>query len=567
MPMLTPSRVAVVVISLSLFSFLWTWGLPRELPQPGFPIVSHDSTEKSDLYEDKAAWERPKFDFEPEQAQGRKKSKTSTTRTSPTRSPTAIPSDKGKANGDLGKANGTLLANTTSTTASTSSPTPSPTPVRFCKDVHGAPNVMVIVKTSKAEITDKLPTHLKTLLECVPNFAIFSDHSGKIDGFTVHDALENISNSTRTRHKEFETYETLQTAKDVKSVDKELDKWKFLPMVYKAYKMRPYSRFYIFIEADTSLSWTNLLQWINRLDYRIPYYSGAPTFIGSTKYAQRGPGILISHGAMRQYAKAYDERYTNEWEKRVGKECCGDMVLATAMVDAHVEFYSAWPLLQGETPSTLDWTERHWCAPVVSWHHMAAPEIETLWNQQKNFTAKHGWEEPYLFRAAFKEFIAPALVDHLDEWDNLSQDTKIAKPKGDDDKEKEEWDKHGDDIKKAVESWEDCRHVCDIADDCVQWKFRDGGKVTKVVRREEGEKMPKEGNEGQEEDKPEEQKPPEPEKIPGECYLGKTIMMGKKLPKKDGEEPWVSGWMTERIRKNTEKWDSDCKEPKWRFNQ
>ncbi|KAF2729551.1 hypothetical protein EJ04DRAFT_400255, partial [Polyplosphaeria fusca] len=421
----------------------------------------------------------------------------------------------------------------------------------FCHDVPGAADVMVIVKTSKAEIEKKLPAHLKTLLACVPNFAIFSDHAGEIEGFTVHNALQDIQNSTRNGRKEFDTYEKMLHDPSLKpdSIDKDLDKWKILPMVYKSYKLRPYARFYFFIEADTSMSWTNTLQWVDRLDYRIPYYAGAPITLGSVKFAQRGPGIMLSYGAMKQFAIAYDERYQSEWEPRVGRECCGDMVLATTLTESHVEFYSAFPLLQGETPSSLDWTDRHWCAPMVSWHHMSSDDITSVWQHQTNWTSRNGWEKPYLFRDGFKDLILSNLAEKKDEWDNISSDAKLEAPpkqeaereshgqdaprqedeeKPVDKRDDPDLEKIGEQVKNAADSATSCKDTCKKTKDCLQWKYTTKNR--------------------------------------GECHLGKILRFGSKAPKKD-DEMWTSGWMMDRINTKIEEWDKDCKEPKWKFNQ
>jgi hypothetical protein len=562
---LHPSRVAVVVFSLSLLSFLWIFGLPHQSPQPSFPIISHDGPPQTPPLDD---LEKPDHSSEPGHALDLSTSLLEATSTQiqgdgPAPTISAVSSvkgeeqDKGHASSGKEKQQGAsdtpiVIAPTPSVTAqndtaeatsssitSIATPTRKPAPVKplkFCKEAHGAPNVMVVIKTSAGETADKLPTHLKTLLECVPHFLIFSDRPGNTDGIIVHDALASISNATKEKHKEFNQYEKLQTQKagEIKagSVDKELEKWKMLPMVYKAYMMRPNMRWYMFIEADTSLSWTNLLQWVDRLDYRIPYYAGAPTFLGNTKFVQRGPGILVSFGAMRLYAKSYEERYVSKWEARVAKECCGDLVLATAMNDAHVELYSAFPLLQGETPTSLDWTGRNWCTPVISWHHMNKQAIESVWSAHHNWTSHYGWEEPYLFRNAYAEMIDPQLADFIEDWDNISSDTKIVKPPGPDtkdDKEHLEWAKHSEELRKSVGSPENCRRVCLLAEDCLQWKFTPKGD--------------------------------------GECHLGKVIRLGSKVEKKDGKPVWTSGWMLERITKETVKWDAECKEAKWKFNQ
>ncbi|KAF1999237.1 glycosyltransferase family 31 protein [Amniculicola lignicola CBS 123094] len=594
MPILTPSRIAVVVLTLSLLSFLWTFGLPHQPPTPSFPIINHDDHKDATKTADN--FERPDFSFGPEQGIGAKTSlseelksihlpiPTSTTANDIDEGTGEDGNNGGKKEEETQKSEATPLpsglytnATTTTISASPAAQTKPPLPVKFCKEVHGAENVMIIVKTSKAELDKKLPTHLKTLLSCVPNFAIFSDHSGEIEGFPVYDALSDISNKTKDTHKEFNEYVHMQHYPDLKvdKVDKELDKWKMLPMVYKAYMMRPHSRWYIFIEADTSLSWTNTLQWTNRLDYRIPYYSGAPTFMGSTKFAQRGSGIMLSYGALKQYAKGYDERYEEEWEKRVGKECCGDLVLATALADSRVEFYNSFPMLQGETPTTLDWTDKQWCTPIVSWHHMSQDEITRVWDVHRNWTTKHGWDVPYMGRNAFEEFVLPHLEETKDEWDNISSDSKIKppdrpppeaeekpKPKTENKDPSEpntdagpkdtpapepngkppsahtprdsiNFSKLSSVVDVAADSATQCRALCLSVEDCLQWKF--------YTKNSAG--------------------------LNNECHLGKVIRLGRHDGLGKGEvEMWTSGWMMERINRKRLEW-GECEEVRWKFNQ
>lgn len=437
---------------------------------------------------------------------------------------------------------------------------------------------MVVVKTSKAEIFDKLSGHLSGLLTCVPNFAIFSDHAGMIDGIQVHDALRSISSETQEQNDEFREYKIIKEDPEYKpdaKKTKELDKWKILTMVYDAYKMNPHARFYAFIEADTGLSWTNLLQWVDRLDYRIPYYSGAQSFINHVQFAQRGPGILLSQGALRQYARAYEERWASKWEKRISKECCGDYILATALNDAHVELYTSWPLMQGEQPTTLDYTPKQWCAPAVSWHHMDNDALSTNWDFQTKWTKKHGWARPYLYRDAYEQYVQPQLKAYVDDWDNLSSDTKIVASGGhkssdgetgdaariakeklesaatappyrrdakkdtkkdakkedkkeEDVKETIDWSVIGTMVKDGAESPSNCQAVCIEVEDCLQWRY---------TSKSNG----------------------------GECHLSKVIKLGKAVERKEGSSVWVSGWMVERIKETTSKWL--CKEVGWKFYQ
>ena len=84
MPMLTPSRLVVFVVSLSLISFFWTFGIPRELPQPGLPIINHEDEPQRELED----WEKPgKLPFTPQT----RVSTTPTTFTTSTRTGSTLP--------------------------------------------------------------------------------------------------------------------------------------------------------------------------------------------------------------------------------------------------------------------------------------------------------------------------------------------------------------------------------------------------------------------------------------------------------------------------------------------
>lgn len=616
----TPSRIIVLIVTFSLISFIWTYGLPSQLAEPSTPIIHHPADEAK--LHDPIAPAPVAHTSHAAPAKGDPTSTLHVARPSEeadhrwddqTKKPGHVggqtplhgPEETGAAGHDddggrwndkekiekSGKATSHFgssatpepkpeslsRANTTTATASPTSFTPyvhTAAPVKgFCKDVHRAQDVMVVVKTSKAEIFDKLSGHLSGLLSCVPNFAIFSDHAGTIDGITVHDALRAVSSETQEQNAEFREYKIIKEDPEYKpdaKKTKELDKWKILTMVYDAYTMNPHARFYAFIEADTGLSWTNLLQWVDRLDYRIPYYSGAQSFINHVQFAQRGSGILLSQGALRQYARAYEERWESKWEKRISKECCGDYILATALNDAHVELYTSWPLMQGEQPTTLDYTPKQWCAPAVSWHHMDNDALSKNWDFQTKWTKKNGWGRPYLYRDAYEEYVLPHLKAQVEDWDNLSSDTKIIASeahektegeKGDDariakeklekaatppphrrdtknenkkdDKKKEDakkgtdWAAIGKMVKDGADSASNCQKVCTEVDDCLQWRYTTQNG--------------------------------------GECHLSKVIKLGKAVEKKEGASQWVSGWLVERIKETTGKWV--CKEVNWKFYQ
>ncbi|KAL5114612.1 hypothetical protein ACEQ8H_007517 [Pleosporales sp. CAS-2024a] len=555
MPVLTPSRIAIVAIALTLVSVFLTLGVPTQLAQPARPIIDHSGhaehknvhsgpmlpapsvTEDGQRWEDK---DRPSTPSTPLPTHPSAKASTATTAHS---APAGIP--------------------------------------QACNDVPGAAHVMVVLRTSKAEIKEKLPPHVKTLLACVPNFAIFSDHDGETEGIKVHNALDSIGSETKQAHNEFHEYQIMHADAEHKpdvEKTKKLDKWKFLPMAYKAYHLKSDARFFLFIEADTSLSWTNVLQWINRLDYRIPYYSGAPALVDNIQVAQRGSGIMLSQGALRRYAKSYDELYKTKWEPELAKTCCGDVALAHALSDAHVEFYSSWPLMQSEQPSTLDYTDKHWCAPAITWHHNDAAVLDAIWKAQQRWIQEQGWNKPFLYRDAFDSLVAPHVAAHKANWDNLAQDTKIVAPQGRQKQLKDEEERRKqatllaapplspplspppppstadgnttrakeappppahkrDEQKKqidlatlstsvtnAADSAETCQRACDQVDACLQWRYQATGD--------------------------------------GECHLGTVLRLGSGVDENQG---WSSGWVVERVRKTIAA--RECKKIKWGFYQ
>jgi hypothetical protein len=545
MPLLTPSRIVMVVLTMTLMTLLLKYGIPHQGASHQLPILGHDGQ------------------------------------------PLIPPSLLGDQ-----KPSASPIATTQKAEAAAAAPAATENraiaPNTDCRNVRGASDVMVVVRTSKAELEDGLPAQLKTLLSCAPNVAIFSDHAGMVEGIPVYDALESITHDVTTKYDEFREYAKMKA--DVAystslEYTEALDRWKFLPMVYKAYKQAPKLRFYVFIEPDTSLTWTNLLQWLDRLDYRIQYYSGAPITEKETRMAQQGPGILLSWGALRQYAKTYEERYAKEWESHVGKESQGDLILASAMSESHVELVSSFPLIQGQAPSTLEWTERHWCAPIVSWHGMNSAETDIFQTSLEKWTKKHGWETPYMARDAFQDFILPQLSEKKEDWDNISSDTVIkadpdrkekeAKQKAEQERKKvEEEEKSAAEeekektasttttttdpypiptpfrksypprdvrkeehkivptIKQAADRVENCAAVCHASQDCLQWRFTP--------------------NKGEDD---------------GECHLGKVLRLGKKAEKEEGKQgKWTSGWNVNKVKKKVGGWKS-CDKPNWKFNQ
>jgi hypothetical protein len=126
-----------------------------------------------------------------------------------------------------------------------------------CHSLPGANETVVVLRTGSTEIADKLPVHLSTTLKCYPNHLIFSDHEETFHGETVIDALASVSADILETHPDFELHRRLSRsgrstleASELSGVDSEvvmmagkianpgwkLDKWKFLPMIERAFR-------------------------------------------------------------------------------------------------------------------------------------------------------------------------------------------------------------------------------------------------------------------------------------------------------------------------------------------
>jgi hypothetical protein len=402
-----------------------------------------------------------------------------------------------------------------------------------CHDVLGADNVLVMLKTGATEIYEKLPTHFVTLFKCTPHYMVFSDLAQDYADFPIRDAIAPVSKQLREGHEDFRIYKELQKyQREGQEPSKlkgdhgwNLDKWKFLPMLHEAFEAAPPQiEWFVMMEADTSVSWTNLLQWLKTMDSNKPYYLGSQNSIGGTTFAHGGSGIILSRQAAKQMQKKREEEgkeaYTKRWEDETAASCCGDEILARVLLEAGVPMTMAWPLIQGETISTVDFTKNHWCTPPVTWHHVTPLEIDTLWQFGADWIDDHDWNTPYLFRDIFAHFIERHISVTRHAWNNLSQDKKIVAPSlatQDDLKFSELKDFE----QRAVESSSACEEACNRQPQgkCVQWMF-----------------------------------------TPGRCYLGKVIRLGKTDERES--ERWVSGWHAERVKEYKRRM-GDCPKVNW----
>lgn len=133
--------------------------------------------------------------------------------------------------------------------------------VDLCKGfpTHLLEKVQVVMKTGTAE-SSKTKAHLDSVSSCITNILGFSDLKETIRGHQFIDVLADLPPSYHS-NSDFVAYSAQKQAhSEGKPVEYsaegwKLDRFKFLPMVDKAYQMRPHADWYVFIEADVYYFW------------------------------------------------------------------------------------------------------------------------------------------------------------------------------------------------------------------------------------------------------------------------------------------------------------------------
>ncbi|KAL6230200.1 hypothetical protein BDW75DRAFT_234587 [Aspergillus navahoensis] len=326
--------------------------------------------------------------------------------------------------------------------SSTSSTTvESPVASEGCRQLLGAEDVLVIVKTGATVLRERLPVHFQTTLQCIKHYAIFSDLEEEFDGHHIHDVLSGVSVAMKNSVPEFRFYRELhenrermtRLTRENTSVQRDawdLDKWKFLPMVQRALQeAKQDTKWFMFIEADTFLIWSNLLKWLAQLDWRRAHFLGLPVTMEDQRFAYGGAGWLLSRPAIQQITHHIASR-NDSYEDFTTDTSFGDLILGYVLEQAGLGLTGGWPLIQRETPSTMEYTKELTCYPV-----------EWLADVQA----------PLLHFDIFDRLVYPFLATRIDDWDNFS----YGKQK----------------VLTADEGFEDCRIHYEKDAQCMQFRF------------------------------------------------------------------------------------------------
>lgn len=423
-----------------------------------------------------------------------------------------------------------VVADSPKTSDTSSSVSPPEVEDPKCPSSPLTSDILVVVRTGASEALSKLPVHFDTTLRCVPNYVIFSDYEEDIQGHHVFDVLDGVSETLKVSAPEFELYEQMkrQGRKGLSTTEHlgsgpagsdnpswKLDKFKFLPMVDKAARYSPDSKWFVFIEADTYLMWPNLVEYLSKLDASQNWYMGNPMWIGDVLFAHGGSGFVISQPAMNKVAQHW-RSFVAEYDQYTVENWAGDMVLGKALKDVEVELTHLAPHFQGDPVSSFPHSGLRnghptWCYAPITYHHMRKGEIQKLWafekawRRQGNGLLSHG--------NIFREYLAPKFATEVDDWDNISIDTDPI----------------------SSESLGECHSACQAKPDCLQYSYMPGNcSTTSEVRY---------GN------------------AANEACIDYSVAAGKCVGWREASKPGdtvQSGWMIERIAEYMKEKDNSC---------
>jgi hypothetical protein len=80
-----------------------------------------------------------------------------------------------------------------------------------CRDLPGANETLVVLKTGAGEIEEKLPIHLQTTFKCYPDAVVFSDFGETFMNHTIVDVLEDVDPEIKDNHDDFDLYRRLRS--------------------------------------------------------------------------------------------------------------------------------------------------------------------------------------------------------------------------------------------------------------------------------------------------------------------------------------------------------------------
>ncbi|ORY11045.1 hypothetical protein BCR34DRAFT_664623 [Clohesyomyces aquaticus] len=373
----------------------------------------------------------------------------------------------------------------------------------YCPDSPISQDILLILRTDTTKAQEKVPVHFKTTLRCIPNYVNFSDYEERIKGHYAVDVLSEVNEDLKRVAPEFGLYNHLRErgregldwnehlgsgpSGSLSNPGWKLDRFKFIPMVDKAFRHHPKAKWFVFTEPDTYMVWPNVLKYLSQFDENQPRYLGKHMFIGDVLFAHGGSGFALSNAAAERVTKHWNANI-DEYDRYTVKQWAGDMVLGKVLRDVGINLFWSFLHFQGDPVCSLDFNitkndKRPWCYAPITFHHMRQEEIRSLWQFEQAWYRTRDVADPIRYRDVFKGYVMPWFRKERTDWDNLSMEKEYSD---------EALRKLSEDGRKAISreerdasvSWKNCRAACESISSCLQYSYSPGKcSVSSEVRK------------------------------------------------------------------------------------
>ena len=259
--------------------------------------------------------------------------------------------------------------------------------------------VQVVLKVA-SDGASETKAHLSTVSSCISNLIIVGDREERLGDRQVIDILAELPKSYAKDSPDFQAYLDQKKAHEGGETVKEqqrsfkLDRFKYLPMVDKAYMSNPTAKWFVFIESDVYIFWDTLFRLLSQLDPSHPHYMGeAHKGSEGRHFAYGGAGIVISQGLIKQLIPAKspgsteiprENRLSVRFESWVKEDQRGDAVLAYAIQNTTGHKLEAmYPTFASDKLKDVTTTREKWCVPMLTLHQIKPQQMEDLWKWER----------------------------------------------------------------------------------------------------------------------------------------------------------------------------------------
>ncbi|CAI6089545.1 unnamed protein product [Clonostachys chloroleuca] len=336
---------------------------------------------------------------------------------------------------------------------------------------HILDTIQPVLKIGHGEDRTRVEAQLFSASACFSDheLLVFSDLTEEIRGYHVIDVLEDLPDLVRKDNVELDMYDLQKKMYINGTLDKHdnqqkidgwmLDKYKFLPMIEKAWNLKPNKEFYVFYESDTYVLWDNMFRFLKNFDADDRIYMGSPSpgrehknrwgKLEPSWFANGGPGFVLSRGAIKALLHpTYLDglSLTEKWATVTREDSCGDSILGLALLEAGIEVMGLWPMFNPHALGDIPFGDQYWCQPALTLHRTSPEDMRRLWRWE---FGHRRLEQPMLY---------------ADLWELRNQDSGVTQSRGDG-----EWE-----LPTSVEagSLEACRSLCLSQEGCQEWLWK-----------------------------------------------------------------------------------------------